>query len=596
MLRLVRQTRRYASTASVGQTLAFAKSGYWNVGTVQSIIERLEPAYNIVDNRSVEVVVRPNSIIHVFEANAKPLSELQASLNYQLFTREKEMKFVWKVFNARTNEPVDIDRATSILFGNEADDSQKGIAKLCLRASPLFQFHHNAYFAKSKELARTLMHRRSFLDDSMQLNAFYSWVNQRLSSITKNDETPSTWRGFNMPKPALVRARAGPLLESARQAYLSLLEEIALLDPARELMDSIVLTKLCKPFKVHTPHAAYTLLDLLGHFDYRKNIHMHKALKHELISHPPTIGDITPNELPHDTIPRTPVFTRSYAIDSEDTFEVDDSIGIERENDKTWIMIHIADPTRFIEYGSDMERRARTAISSIYAPDNFLPIFPKKFAEDMLSITGDGAKPALTVRVLLAPDGSVSDYQIFASTLSNVHRISYDQLDRLFERPDSEIALDLQTLQQLASKRTQYRIANGAWLPALPKCSVKLIDDDVQITPQVEGPSQKTVSEMMVLCGEVIGSFCKQNNLPVLYRTQRPPVVSNELKTMMLLYPQVADMMLINWMYPARDETQPNKHHSIGFDTYTRFTSPIRRYSDLLVHYQLKGKRAFALI
>jgi len=150
-------------------------------------------------------------------------------------------------------------------------------------------------------------------------------------------------------------------------------------------------------------------------------------------------------------------------------------------------------------------------------------------------------------------------------------------------------------LYERALKRRAWRRRAGAYLTNLPKAELKVLDGglrvDVQFECQSDSKSQILVSEMMVLTGQIAALYAQAHDIPVPYRIQSAPQVESEeydafLKT---LPPIVREFEYISVMNRATGSATPARHFGVGFDAYARASSPIRRYSDILAHYQIKA-------
>jgi exoribonuclease-2 len=183
--------------------------------------------------------------------------------------------------------------------------------------------------------------------------------------------------------------------------------------------------------------------------------------------------------------------------------------------------------------------------------------------------------------VTLTPEGEIVDYQIMPSLIRVAERLTYDAADaRIGHEPRLTQGFEI------AQRLRQSRFDSGAIALPIPQVDL-FVDRDKQITIRLvdrEAPSQILVSEFMILANSLVGQFCAQRQLPIVYRGQAAP---RETFPTSLTYDPVLHYRQQRAMNPARIGLEPARHSSLGLDVYTTFTSPLRRYVDLLSHRQL---------
>jgi exoribonuclease-2 len=187
----------------------------------------------------------------------------------------------------------------------------------------------------------------------------------------------------------------------------------------------------------------------------------------------------------------------------------------------------------------------------------------------------------MSVLVTLTPEGEIVEHQITPSLIRVAERLTYDDAD-------ARIGQEVRLTQGfgLAQRLRQSRFDSGAIALPIPQVDL-FVDRDKHITVRVidrEAPSQILVSEFMILANSLVGQFCAQRQIPIVYRGQAAP---RETFPTSLTYDPVLHYRQQRAMNPARIGLEPTRHSSLGVDVYTTFTSPLRRYVDLLSHRQL---------
>jgi exoribonuclease-2 len=196
---------------------------------------------------------------------------------------------------------------------------------------------------------------------------------------------------------------------------------------------------------------------------------------------------------------------------------------------------------------------------------------------------------ALSFGVLLNESGAVTDYRIHPTWIKPTYRLTYEDVDEILElgiTAEPEIS----QLAIASILRKKWRTAQGSVNIQMPEAVIKVKDDDEIVIQLLEdSQSRQLVAEMMILAGEVAGKYCQDNHLPVPFRSQPQPELPPEHELLVLPAGPVRSCALRRCMPRSEVAITPARHASLGLDTYTQVTSPIRRYADLLTHFQLKA-------
>ncbi|TVU52684.1 MAG: RNB domain-containing ribonuclease [Arthrospira sp. PLM2.Bin9] len=278
-----------------------------------------------------------------------------------------------------------------------------------------------------------------------------------------------------------------------------------------------------------------------------------------------------------------------YTIDDESTREIDDGVSLEFLEDGTQkIWIHIADPTRLIQPGDELDLEARRRTTSVYLPTGMIPMFPSELATGPMSLVQGKICCALSFGVVLNEDGSVKDYSIHTSIIKPTYRLTYDDVDEMLHlgiKAEPEIEI----LGKFAKLRQQWRSSQGAISIYMPESMIKVDGDEVIVKLLDDSLSRQMVAEMMILTGEVAARYGQEHNLALPYRSQPQPELPPEEELLQLPAGAVRACALRRYMPRSEVSLTPARHASLALETYTQVTSPIRRYSDLLAHFQIKA-------
>ncbi|KAL6614185.1 hypothetical protein ACP70R_036455 [Stipagrostis hirtigluma subsp. patula] len=275
--------------------------------------------------------------------------------------------------------------------------------------------------------------------------------------------------------------------------------------------------------------------------------------------------------------------------------KLDDALSATRLPDgriKVWI--HVADPTCLVKPRSIIDREAMHRGTSIFLPTATFPMFPERLAMNAMSLQQGKECKAVSISVILHPDGSIAEYSIENSIIKPTYMLTYESATELLYM-NLEEEEELRILQEAASNRAQWRRSQGSIDTAMiePRIKVSNPDDpEPNINLYVEdqsNPAMQLVSEMMILCGEAVAAFGCDNSVPLPYRGHPQSNTSVSAFSHLPEGParSVANIGVLR--AAEMDFQKPVPHGVLGIPGYVQFTSPIRRYVDLLAHYQVKA-------
>lgn len=376
-----------------------------------------------------------------------------------------------------------------------------------------------------------------------------------------------------------------PMEGEARETCIELLKELALYetDAPRYRLARAILSRA----GITAPEAPFQILTRLGVWDedenllalrlglspdFRPDVLEEAAHVASMAARLGSIKDQQRMDLTH---------VHAVTIDSESTHDFDDALSCEVQNGLVVLGIHIADPAGVIVPDSLLDREARDRGTSIYCPEGKIPMLPALLSEGALSLVAGELRPAMTVLVSLTLEGEILDYQITPSLIRVAERLTYDDAD-------ARIGTDPQLTQQfeIATYLRAIRLASGAISLPIPQIEV-FVNREKQISLRLtdrEASSQILVSELMILANSLIGLFCAQQHIPIVFRGQAAP---RETLPTSMTYDPVLHYRQQRAMYPAKIGLEPTRHSSLGVEVYTTFTSPLRRYVDLISHRQI---------
>ncbi|MDA3849759.1 MAG: ribonuclease catalytic domain-containing protein [Spirochaetaceae bacterium] len=287
--------------------------------------------------------------------------------------------------------------------------------------------------------------------------------------------------------------------------------------------------------------------------------------------------DLSAPQFPMEPLPQEEridlTHTLSYAIDDEGSRDPDDAIAWDGE----YFWVHIADAAAVVSPGSKADLAAQQRAANLYLPEGTIPMLPQEVTENLALGLREEGSPAVSFRFKLNESGQVEQGDMMLSWIK-VKRISYQKCHEFMDQsPYKEMF-------QLMSAFQKYRIEQGALQIQMPEVKTRVDEKGkIHITALPSLDSREMVANAMMLTGGWVASFCLKQKISIPYASQpspdNPPPQGKHLSDMLACR---------KLMQRSRVSLAPGRHSGLGLDVYTRATSPLRRYSDLLVMQQLR--------
>jgi exoribonuclease-2 len=215
-------------------------------------------------------------------------------------------------------------------------------------------------------------------------------------------------------------------------------------------------------------------------------------------------------------------------------------------------------------------------------------MLPPELATGPMSLNQGQVCCALSFSIILDEAGAVSEYSIHPSLVKPTYRLTYDDVDEMLQL-GLQAEPEISAISEWANKRQTWRQSQGSISIHMPESSIKVKDDDVTIEVLDDSPARQLVAEMMILTGEVAARYAAEHNVAIPFRNQPQPELPPEEELLQLPAGPVRSCAIRKCMPRSEMSVLPSRHASLGLETYTQVTSPIRRYTDLLTHFQLKA-------
>ncbi len=314
----------------------------------------------------------------------------------------------------------------------------------------------------------------------------------------------------------------------------------------------------------------------------------------------------------------------TITIDGETAKDFDDAISIEKTEGGYLLGVHIADVSNYVKRGSVLDKEAYARGTSVYFPDRVLPMLPEVLSNGVCSLN-EGVD-RLTVSCMMRTDekGKVIDSQLYTSVIRSSARMTYTSVAKILEGDEEErkkyknlvgMLEDCNALAKLLSTR---RSARGSVDFDVKEAEITLLDGVPEVKEAERTPAHKMIEEFMLLANETVASFLEGYEMPCVYRIHEKPAEEKAaaFKTFLdglgirsnlkadNVHPgeyasvlkklegdprrRVVNRVMLRSMSKARYSGENIGHFGLASDCYCHFTSPIRRYPDLIVHRILK--------
>lgn len=316
----------------------------------------------------------------------------------------------------------------------------------------------------------------------------------------------------------------------------------------------------------------------------------------------------------------------TVTIDGERARDFDDAISIEKTRSGYRLWVHIADVSHYVPVGSALDREAYQRATSVYFPDAVLPMFPEKLSNGICSLNPKEDRLTMTAEMIFDADGRRVDYKLYDSVIQSDERMTYTAVRQILVDRDEKVRAryaglipQFEMMERLAMQLRKNRLARGSLdfdLPE-PEIILDLTGETIDIIRSERNVAHQIIEEFMLAANETVAEHMTALEVPFLYRIHDPPTPTrifefNELlKTFGLVLrdlekirpkslsnilevvkgrpeERLIHQILLRSLKQAKYSADNHGHFGLASEEYTHFTSPIRRYPDLVVHRLLR--------
>lgn len=531
----------------------------------------------VVDERGTSHSLTPRQVTYSVPGQTYKAAEIPKFLTeVQPYIDPTSLEIAWELLRELGEESVNPKQLASLLFSEE--NPPQCYAAHCLLSEDklYFKLKGDYYEPRSATQVAELKHQNEVAHlRQKEQEQFFTRISQALDGVTVE------WEKHERQRLEAIERFALTVVEAGRQPM-----------PEANRCPPGVLEIMNHLGRSATSVAAMQLLVDLGIWSEHENLVLRRSsiptqFPIKVLEVAQQCLDSPPPDLDLDRLDLTRL--KVYTIDDESTSEIDDGLSWEVLDDgqqKLWI--HIADPTRWLIPEDELDKEARRRGTTVYLPTGMIPMFPAVLATGPMSLIQGKSCCALSFGVILDSVGAVESYSIHASVIKPTYRLTYEDVDEMLQlgvQAEPEIA----AIAFLAQLRKTWRHSQGAISIHLPEASIKVKGDEITINVLEDSTSRQLVAEMMILAGEVAGRYGQAHNIALPFRGQPQPELPSPEELLQLPAGPVRACGMRRCMPKSEMSITPSRHAGLGLQTYTQATSPIRRYSDLLTHFQLKA-------
>ena len=318
--------------------------------------------------------------------------------------------------------------------------------------------------------------------------------------------------------------------------------------------------------------------------------------------------------------------TNLVTIDGKNAKDFDDAVYAKKlEGTKGWrVIVAIADVSHYVQEGSSLDKEAKERGNSVYFPNLVIPMLPEKLSNNLCSLRPDLDRACLSVEIILDKNGIKKSHVFFQSIIKSAKRLTYEEVEEVITKKnevssfDKDISKVIDNLYQIYKLLEKQREKRGALNLNLPEKIISFNEKGwpVNVDTVYGTTSNKIIEELMILANVAAAEEINKTALSSVYRVHEPPshekykilidLIGKPLSNILIgkvPHPSLMNKILdqtkgtpeqeminqsiLRSQSQARYDNKNSSHFGLSLKNYVHFTSPIRRYADLLIHRQI---------
>ena len=325
-----------------------------------------------------------------------------------------------------------------------------------------------------------------------------------------------------------------------------------------------------------------------------------------------------------------------FTIDGADSKDLDDAVSVKKLNqnfdkdfdDVCWELgVHIADVSHYVKIGSELDKEAFKRGTSVYYADSVVPMLPKELSNGICSLNPGEDRLTFSVIMTLNSSGDIRSYEFKKSVIKSKVKGVYSEINQILNNCETkevrdkyqEVREKIFLMKELSDLLMEKRFARGSLNLETKECKIKInkinknnkSKKKIEIVCYERGPSEEIIEEFMLKANEAAAMFAQKQKLPFIYRVHESPpsdkfsVLGNVLVNLGLPRPKnssqaelskviesvkntkykyVVNNIILRSLAKAKYSSEYSPHYGLVLANYSHFTSPIRRYPDLVIH------------
>lgn len=317
----------------------------------------------------------------------------------------------------------------------------------------------------------------------------------------------------------------------------------------------------------------------------------------------------------------------TFTIDGADAKDFDDAVSLEKNEKGNYILgVHIADVSHYVTENSPVDRAAFLRGTSVYLIDTVVPMLPFELSNELCSLKPGVIRLTMSVFMEITPRGSIKNYSIYESYIKSAFRMTYSEVtqiirgDKTLCEKYSQLTETLKNMLRLSKILNKKRIMRGAieFVTRESKVTLDKEGHTVNVERYPISESNSIIEEFMLAANETVAKHMNKNKLPAVFRIHEEPS-EEKIERLLAIMPflginnalsggrkpkdfqkiieeskglekeNIINYIVLRSMSKAKYSEQNKGHFGLAAEYYCHFTSPIRRYPDLLTHRILKA-------
>ncbi len=309
----------------------------------------------------------------------------------------------------------------------------------------------------------------------------------------------------------------------------------------------------------------------------------------------------------------------TVTIDGESAKDFDDAVSIKKDGEDFILYVHIADVGHYIPWDSALDLEARRRGTSVYFPGSVIPMLPERLSNDLCSLVPHQDRLTFTAELRIDKSGAVTEKSFYPSIINSNERMTYTNVKKILADHDvplrgkyGHLLKDLETMEELCHILRKQRMNRGSLdfdLPE-PEIILDICGNPEAILKAERNMAHMIIEEFMITANEAVASYIEETEAPSIYRVHEKPDTA-KIEELLPVFracglnirrpgpgsfhsilrqikgkdeESMLNILLLRSLKQAKYATENIGHFGLASSSYTHFTSPIRRYPDLVVH------------